>query len=130
MKDLYGNYFNLKDNLQLFRNNNDYLKSTNNIKILFNIYNINCEEIEELWPAIFLKGLIKLNMYKIRHPSYYFKEEFMDTNLIYALTGMQVITLDLNVNLLTLFKNKFIMSKSDFGIFSFCDEIKVLNKKK
>ena len=48
LKDLYGNYFNLKDNLQLFRNNNDYLKSTNNIKILFNIYNINCEEIEEL----------------------------------------------------------------------------------
>ena len=70
-----------------------------------------CEVLEEIWPAIFFKGLTKLNMYKIRHPSYYFKEEFMDTNLIYALTGMQVITLDLNVNLLTLFKNKFIITE-------------------
>ena len=70
-----------------------------------------CEEIEELWPALFLKGLIKLNMYKIRHPSYYFNEEFMDTNLIYSLTGMQVITLDLNANLLNLFKNKFVITE-------------------
>ena len=70
-----------------------------------------CEAIEEIWPAIFFKGLIKLNMYKIRHPSYYFNEEFMDTNIIYALTGMQVITLDLNAKLLSLFKNKFIISE-------------------
>ena len=48
LKDLYGNYFNLKDNLQLFRNNNDYLKSTNNIKILFNIYSADYKGIKEL----------------------------------------------------------------------------------
>ena len=66
-----------------------------------------CKNVEELWPAIFFKGLLKLNMYKIRHPSYYYKEEFMDTNLIYSLTGMQVITLDLNSQLLPIFKNKF-----------------------
>ena len=70
-----------------------------------------CEAIEELWPALFFKGLIKLNMYKIRHPSYYFNEEFMDTNLIYSLTGMQVITLDLNAKLLSLFKNRFIITE-------------------
>ena len=72
-----------------------------------------CENIEELWPAIFFKGLIKLNMYKIRHPYYYFNEEFMDTNLIYSLTGMQVITLDLNSKLLDLFKNKFIIQEEN-----------------
>ena len=72
-----------------------------------------CQEVEELWPAIFFKGLIKLNMYKIRHPSYYFNEEFMDTNIIYSLTGMQVITFDLNVKLLSLFKNKFIISEEN-----------------
>ena len=70
-----------------------------------------CEAIEEIWPAIFFKGLIKLNMYKIRHPSYYFNEEFMDTNIIYSLTGMQVITLDLNAKLLNLFKFKFIITE-------------------
>ena len=72
-----------------------------------------CEQIEELWPAIFLKALLKLNMYKVRHPSYYNYEEFMDTSLIYSLTGMQVITLDLNSNLLGIFKNKFNIEEND-----------------
>ena len=66
-----------------------------------------CENVEELWPAIFFKGLLKLNLYKIRHPSYYYNEEFMDTSIIYSLTGMQVITLDLNSKLLPIFRNKF-----------------------
>ena len=72
-----------------------------------------CEHIEELWPAIFFKALLKLNMYKIRHPSYYYSEEYMDTSLIYSLTGMQVITLDLNINLLEIFRNKFIISEEN-----------------
>ena len=70
-----------------------------------------CEAVEELWPVIFFKGLIKLNMYKIRHPSYYFNEEFMDSNIIYSLTGMQVITLDLNVKMLSLFRNRFVITE-------------------
>ena len=48
LKTLYGNFFNLKDNLQLFRNNNDNLKNINNIQILFNNYNINHKKIQEL----------------------------------------------------------------------------------
>ncbi len=72
-----------------------------------------CEVIEELWPAIFFKGLVKLNMYKIRHPSYYYNEEFMDTNIIYSLTGMQVVTFDLNIKLLSLFKNKFFIQEDN-----------------
>ena len=69
-----------------------------------------CENVEEIWPAIFYKGLLKLNIYKIRHPSYYYNEEFMDTNIIYSLTGMQVITLDLNSKLLSMFRNQFNIS--------------------
>lgn len=72
-----------------------------------------CENLEELWPAIFFKGLLKLNTYKIRHPSYYYNEEFMDTSLIYSLTGMQVITLDLNSKLLGIFRNKFNISEEN-----------------
>ena len=72
-----------------------------------------CENVEELWPAIFLKGLLKLNIYKNRHPSYYYNEEFMDANIIYSLTGMQVITLDLNIKLLEIFKNKFNISEEN-----------------
>ena len=66
-----------------------------------------CENVEELWPALFYKGLLKLNMYKIRHPSYYYSEEYMDTNILYSLTGMQVISLDLNPKLLSIFRNNF-----------------------
>ena len=62
-----------------------------------------CEAIEELWPALFFKALLKLYIYKIRHPFYYFNEEFMDSNIIYSLTGMQVITLDLNMKFVSLF---------------------------
>ena len=72
-----------------------------------------CEAIEELWPALFFKALIKLYMYKIRHPFYYFNEEFMDSNIIYSLTGMQVITLDLNMKFISLLKNNFIITEEN-----------------
>ena len=72
-----------------------------------------CKNVEELWPAIFFKALLKLNIYKIRHPSYYYNEEFMDTSIIYSLTGMQVITLDLNSKLLGIFRNKFNISEEN-----------------
>ena len=70
-----------------------------------------CEAIEELWPALFFKALLKLYIYKIRHPFYYFNEEFMDSNIIYSLTGMQVITLDLNMKFVSLLKNNFIITE-------------------
>ena len=72
-----------------------------------------CQNVEELWPAIFFKALLKLNIYKIRHPSYYYNEEFMDANIIYSLTGMQVITLDLNSKLLGIFRDKFNISEEN-----------------
>ena len=50
-----------------------------------------CKNVEELWPAIFFKAPLKLDLYKIGHPSYYYNEEFMDASVIYSLTGMQVI---------------------------------------
>ena len=72
-----------------------------------------CEAIEELWPALFFKALLKLYIYKIRHPFYYFNEEFMDSNIIYSLTGMQVITLDLNIKFVSLLKNNFIITEEN-----------------
>ena len=72
-----------------------------------------CEAIEELWPALFFKALLKLYIYKIRHPFYYFNEEFMDSNIIYSLTGMQVITLDLNMKFVSLLKNNFIITEEN-----------------
>ena len=46
-----------------------------------------CEELSEIWPAILIKALLKLNIYKVRHPFYERNEENVDTSYIYALTG-------------------------------------------
>ena len=46
-----------------------------------------CEDLSEIWPALFIKALMKLNIYKIRHPFYEKNEENVDTSYIYALTG-------------------------------------------
>ena len=46
-----------------------------------------CETLNEIWPAIFTKALLKLNVYKVRHPFYSRYEENVDTSYIYALTG-------------------------------------------
>ena len=66
-----------------------------------------CNLIEEIWPALFIKALIKLNIYKSRHPSYYSNEEFIDNCLIYELTGMHSFILDMNESLINVFKNHF-----------------------
>jgi hypothetical protein len=46
-----------------------------------------CDDLEELWPALLTKALLKLNIFKVKHPSYSQKEENVDTNFIYAMTG-------------------------------------------
>ena len=46
-----------------------------------------CEELGELWPALLTKALLKLNIYKVKHPFYSKYEENVDTSYIYALTG-------------------------------------------
>jgi hypothetical protein len=50
---------------------------------------------------------MKLNMYKTRHPAYYAKEEFMDVSVIHSLTGMHVVSMDVNDEIITLFKDEF-----------------------
>ena len=52
-----------------------------------------CEDLSEIWPALFIKTLLKLNIYKIRHPFYEKNEENVDTSYIYALTGYHTQTL-------------------------------------
>ena len=55
-----------------------------------------CDSVEEIWPILFTKALLKLNIYKHRHPYYYTQEEFTDISIIYNLTGRVVILYDLN----------------------------------
>ena len=54
-----------------------------------------CENINEIWPVLFTKALLKLNMYKYRHPYYYKNEEFNDISFIYNLTGKYVFSFPL-----------------------------------
>ena len=46
-----------------------------------------CQSLCELWPALYAKALLKLNIFKVKHPSYWHNEENVDTNFIYAMTG-------------------------------------------
>ena len=55
-----------------------------------------CSSINEIWPFLFTKALLKLNLYKHRHPYYYKEEEFTDISIIYNLTGKVVLLYDLN----------------------------------
>ena len=54
-----------------------------------------CENIREIWPVLLTKALIKLNIYKYRHPNYYRNEEFNDVSIIYNLTGKYVFSFPL-----------------------------------
>ena len=46
-----------------------------------------CQNLCEIWPALYTKALLKLNIFKVKHPSYWLNEENVDTNFIYAMTG-------------------------------------------
>ena len=54
-----------------------------------------CEDVREIWPVLMTKALLKLNIYKHRHPYYYRNEEFNDISLIYNLTGKYVFAFPL-----------------------------------
>ena len=46
-----------------------------------------CDNLTEIWPALYTKALLKLNVFKVKHPFYSQNEENVDTNFIYAMTG-------------------------------------------
>ena len=46
-----------------------------------------CQNLCEIWPALYTKALLKLNIFKVKHPSYWHNEENVDINFIYAMTG-------------------------------------------
>ena len=82
-----------------------------------------CKNIEELWPALFTKALMKLNMYKVKHPQYFKKEEFDDISLIYNLTGKFVSSYNINdFNIFNLFDKEFPLINKEhkfyFGIYN------------
>ena len=59
-----------------------------------------CENLNQIWPALLTKALLKLNIYKAKHPFYTNFEENIDTSYIYALTGFhtQILNFDINKN--------------------------------
>ncbi len=69
----------------------DMIPFTNDDEFIFP----GCEDIREIWPVLLTKALLKLNIYKYRHPNYYRNEEFNDVSFIYNLTGKYVFTFPL-----------------------------------
>ena len=65
-----------------------------------------CNRVDEIWPFLFTKAILKLNIYKHRHPYYYKEEEFTDISIIYNLTGKIVLLYDLKEDLISDFLNK------------------------
>ena len=57
-----------------------------------------CESLTQIWPAILTKALLKLNMYKAKHPFYTKFEENIDISYIYALTGFHTRILNFEIN--------------------------------
>lgn len=79
-----------------------------------------CEFLSELWPAILTKALLKLNMFKVKHPFYTYNEEIVDISYIYSLTGYHTEIINNRNN------DKIIKSVCQSNL---SDDI-VLNKKK
>ena len=92
-----------------------------------------CEKVEEIWPILFTKALIKLNIYKHRHPNFYKQEEFTDISVIYNLTGKFVASYDLNderiINFLTNQYNELIPEGNNQYIFGFLKSTKTKSMK-
>ena len=57
-----------------------------------------CENLTQIWPALLTKALLKLNIYKVKHPFYTNYEENIDTSYIYALTGFHTQILNFEIN--------------------------------
>jgi len=52
-----------------------------------------CENIDEIWPALITKALLKLYSYKFRHGSY---NELADLSYIYSILGLHVERIPMN----------------------------------
>ena len=79
-----------------------------------------CEHLNEIWPHLFTKALLKLNLYKVKHPFYTKFEENVDTSYIYAITGY-------HAEIIENFKNEqFIIDTLNMNL----SDDAVVNKKK
>ena len=92
-----------------------------------------CENVKEIWPVLLTKALIKLNIYKYRHPNYYKNEEFNNVSFIYNLTGKYVFSFPLyesQINsLLVQEYNKLINKYNTKYIFGFYKTAKTKSMK-
>ena len=92
-----------------------------------------CEDIREIWPSLFTKALLKLNIYKYRHPYYYRNEEFNDISFIYNLTGKYVFSFplyDQQINALLIQEyNENIIEYNNKFIFGFYKTTKTKSMK-
>ena len=95
-----------------------------------------CEDLSEIWPSLFIKALLKLNIYKVRHPFYERNEENIDVSYLYALTGYHTQILkymNLETDIQDLLKNNLsddnYINKKKFILCLNFFEKKELNKK-
>ena len=92
-----------------------------------------CENVREIWPVLLTKALLKLNIYKYRHPNYYRNEEFNDASFIYNLTGKYVFVFPLYEpqinNLLNQEYNELISKFNSKYIFGFYKNAKTKSMK-
>jgi len=65
-----------------------------------------CENLEELWPAIITKALIKLFSYKFKNINYQL-EEIGDSAIIYSLTGYIGEKISINQNINNQYENQY-----------------------
>ena len=92
-----------------------------------------CEDIREIWPSLLTKAILKLNIYKYRHPYYYKNEEFNDISFIYNLTGKYVFSFplyDQQINALLIQEyNENILEYNNKFIFGFYKTTKTKSMK-
>ena len=81
-------------------------------KKTYDIYLPQCDNINEIWPMILTKAIIKMYSYKYRN-EYYENEEIGDLSPFYALTGYFGFNIDNNIILSLINENKK-KFKSDF----------------
>ena len=81
-------------------------------KKTYEIYLPQCDNINEIWPMILTKAIIKMYSYKYRN-EYYENEEIGDLSPFYALTGYFGFNINNNVILSLINENKQKFKKSD-----------------
>jgi len=71
-----------------------------------------CEYLDEIWPALFTKAILKLYSYKFTHGSY---NEVADLSFIYSLLGLHVERIKMNSSKMKYLDN-FLNNQENYGL--------------